>query len=264
MALKQIADTCLLSMDDLQVTPMATNRLKLILATLVAATAAIAMAQQQPRHQISVTLGEDAYQLQQRTGFPMDYPTSPGDSKTSGGSAQHVDVAIALGPLTINCDDAYLYLAHDVDIFDSGRLFCPVSDGPAELVALRNWIDAALDWDKRTDHTQNPRRADVYGRDSSAAYEYLARSPMRGTVLAVPLYSWQDSSGLFIELNAVRHVELGAVLSYELNFRWYPSCMSGLIADRLQSKADHQEDAVRARQMQQRVAEKCDDLPAVR
>ncbi|MFV0488854.1 MAG: hypothetical protein ACK5NL_16935 [Vibrio fluvialis] len=240
---------------------MATSRRKLILAAAVAGMAAIAMAQQQPHRQLSVTLGENAYELQQRTGFSMGYPTSSGDAATSGGSAQHVDVTIALGALTIGCDGAYLYLTHDVDIFDSGRLFCPVADGPTEIAALRDRIDATRDWDKRTDHTQNPRRADEYGKDITAAYRYLSSTPMRGTVLAVPLYSWLDDSGLFLELNAVRHVDLDAVLSYEMNFSWYPICMSSLIAERLQDGTAPDDDAARAGRMQRRAAEQCDQLP---
>lgn len=249
-------------MHGLQVTPVATSREKLFLvAVLAAGLAAMAVAQQSPHHQISVTLGENAYELQQRTGFPMDYPTTTGDARTSGGAAQHVDATIALGPLTVSCDSAYLYLAHDVDIFDSGRLFCPVDDGPADIAILRDRIDAAWDWDKRIDHTRNPRRADEYGEDIAAAYKYLSSTPMRGTVLAVPLYSWQDGSGLFLELNAVRHVDLDAVLSYELSFSWYPSCMSSLIAERLQEGTDPDDDAARAHHMEKRAAEQCDHLP---
>ena len=239
---------------------MASRRRNLILVGIVSAMAAVAMAQQSSP-KITVTLGENAYEFQQRTGFSMDYPTKQNDRSTSGGSEQHASATIGLGPLTLSCGDAYLSLAHDLDVVNSGRLFCPISGEPSQVAKLRDRIDASWKWSERTDHMQNPRRAEEYGKDITAGYDYLSNLPMSGTVLAVPLYSWFENSGLYIELKATRHVEQNAALSYELYFSWYPACMSTLLVERWEGESVLLDDAGRAERMQERVNERCARLP---
>lgn len=212
---------------------------------------------------VTVPLGGNAFVLQQNSGFYMGYPTSSDRPEATGGARGNVNADLHLGVIALSCDDGYLDLRSTVDVIQSGRLFCPVSDGAAEVGAVKMRIDSTGAWDRVEDHMQSPRRAEVYGTTVGAAFAYLTRTEMRGTVLRVPLYAWRNEDGIGLRLNAARHAHAGAVPSYEIEFAWTPPCLNAELARRL--KADPQDrvadDATRAQMMQTYVAESCPPIP---
>lgn len=233
---------------------------KIILLVLIVMIAALALSQ--PGSRVEAALGENAYEFQRRTGFDMGYPSGPGSP--IGGQERVSQAVLYLGPVTVACDNAWLQLLRSADMLTGGRLFCPAEDGVAEVAVLREQISQVGSWDTHKNHTLNPRRASEFGTDPADAFAYLAGRTMTGTVLRVPLYSWKNNTGLFMELNAVRHAKLDGVASWELTFHWHPDCIFDLSMNAGDVDEPSADDAVRAALMQEKAARICDPLPGPR
>lgn len=213
-----------------------------------------------PEKDLSVTFGDNAYRLQEETGFPMGYPTHTDGLGPIGGKRNNVNASLSLGPIEITCSKAYLALYRKFDIVNSGEIYCPVGNGPEEVMPLHNSINTAWNWDRFEDFTRNPRRAVVYGNSVQSAFKYLEDSPMRGTVLRVPLYSWREEDGIYIEVNAARNARMGGNLTYEVKISWGTSCLIGADVD---SDPRQQNDAQRAEQNKEKLSEVCPEIPAI-
>lgn len=205
---------------------------------------------------VSLTLGQNAYVLQDETGFPMGYPTRSDGTGPVGGQRAGVDADLMLGPVRITCDGALLVASQMADVVHAGRLFCPIGDNVPTVVALRDQISASAQWDRHQNHTASARRAQDYGTTVADAFAYLSAQTMRGTVMRVPLYNWRSNAGLFVELNATRHADQGAVLSYELSFTWGNTCLIRETARQIKTKPT-QTDRARAADVQARLPELC-------
>lgn len=208
---------------------------------------------------MNVTFGDNAYRLQEETGFPMGYPTQADGLGPVGGRRENVNATISIGPIKITCSNAYLALYRKLDIVNSGEIYCPVKNGPDEVAALHNSINSAWNWDRYEDFTHNPRRAADYGNSVQSAFKYLEDSPMRGTVLRVPLYSWREEDGIYIEVNAARNARMGANLTYEVIVSWGTSCLIDADVD---SDSSLPNDAQRAEQNKEKLSEVCPEIPA--
>lgn len=208
--------------------------------------------------EMEVHLGENAYALQQRTGFPMGYQTSPDGLSPIGGDALVGDARIQIGPVKLRCQNAFLALIRTADMVTGQSIVCPASDPVGQIEMTRDVIDDAWDWSDRRDLMASPRRAREFGHSITDAIAYAARTqPMGNLIDRVPLYNWASDEGLFIEMAVARHRALGYAMSYEVNFDWRTDCL--ITAEASTTIGD---DARRADDMTRRLDQLCPDIPA--
>lgn len=106
----------------------------------------------------------------------------------------------------------------------------------------------------------SPRRAAAFGNNLESAFRYLEEAPLQGAVLRVPLYSWLDDDGIYIEINATRNSSMSGRLSYEVKFSWGASCLLDVEAN---GGSEQKSDEQRAAQNRERLPEICRNIPAV-
>lgn len=206
--------------------------------------------------QIEVQTGENAFQLQARSGFPMGYPTRPDGLSPIGGRARVGDVRLRIGPIDLRCRNALLALSRGADLVVGGAIYCPLDDPDAQIAAVAGTITAAMDWKEYRDHLASPRRATEYGDSIPDALNYLGNdAPLVGTIIRVPLYSWLSDQGLYLDMNMARHQALGYAITYEVKFSWLPPCLPTGPDD------PGTDDESRAADMARRLPEICPDLP---
>ncbi|SFJ80997.1 hypothetical protein [Jannaschia pohangensis] len=242
---------------------MANSKRRIVGVALAIAMVAVVVLRTKPDGDVvALRLGDNAYAVQQATGFPLGYPSQADGLSPVGGSRADVEATLDFGVLTLTCTGAYLEVFRTGDVVSGGRVFCPLDGSDGEPVSvLRDRAAAAFAWDRAEDFTASPRRAVPYGKTVAEAYGYLQSMDMTGTVMRVPLASWRQDRGLYLELNATRHARMGGVPSYEVSFSWSPPCLSTIHAAQLASTRGGATDKARADRAEAQVAEFCPDLP---
>jgi hypothetical protein len=239
----------------LQETRVNNRKTALILAVAFGALA-YSLYAAKAQNTVTLTLGQNAYVLQQDTGFPMGYPSRADGTGPTGGRQAGISADLTLGPLHLACENAMLEASQIADVVQAGRLFCADPEALVTMEGLHDQISTAGNWNEFTDHTISPRRAVEFGMTPKAAFDYLDSQPMRGSVMRVPLYSWRSDAGLLFELNAARHTDLHNALGYELVFSWGAGCLLSAATTQSKSGKDLPDEA-RATQMQAQLPDIC-------